>query len=83
MLVKDYDTSVPGKANSGHTFGGNLCPDTGGLDPVRDRKEIEGRLVRSPVGALLAYLKRCEIEKPPAPSFRSRSHVMVMGDAWY
>jgi hypothetical protein len=57
ILVKEYDTTVPGKANSGHTFGAALCPDTMGLDPVRDRKEIAGRLLRSPVGALLEYLK--------------------------
>jgi hypothetical protein len=57
LLVKEYDTTVPGKANTGHTFGSDLCPDTGGLDPGRDRKEIETRLLQSPVGALLAYLK--------------------------
>jgi hypothetical protein len=57
ILVKDYDTSVPGKANTGHPFGANLCPDTSGLDPARDRREIEARMLRSPVGALLAYLK--------------------------
>ena len=57
ILVKEYDTTVPGKANTGHTFGSNLCPDTTGLDPVRDRQEIQSRLLQSPVGALLAYLK--------------------------
>jgi hypothetical protein len=57
ILVKEYDTTVPGKANTGHTFGAHLCPDTSGLDPARDRQEIEARLLRSPVGALLAYLK--------------------------
>jgi hypothetical protein len=57
LLVKEFDTTIPGKANSGHTFGSELCPDTGGLDPTRDRKEIEARLLQSPVGALLAYLK--------------------------
>ena len=57
VLVKEYDTTVPSKANTGHTFGANLCPDTSGLEPVRDRGEIEARLLRSPVGALLAYLK--------------------------
>jgi hypothetical protein len=55
--VKEYDTTVPGKANTGHTFGSALCPDTAGLDPRRDRKEIQTRLVNSRVGALLAYLK--------------------------
>jgi hypothetical protein len=57
ILVKEYDTTVPGKRNTGHAFGANLCPDTSGLDPVADRKEIESRLVNSRVGALLAYLK--------------------------
>jgi hypothetical protein len=55
--VKEYNTTVPGKANTGHTFGSALCPDTAGLDPTRDRKEIQTRLVNSRVGALLAYLK--------------------------
>ena len=57
MLVKEYDTTVPGKSNGGHMYGADLCPDTAGLDPVADRKEIEKRLVGSKVGALLAYLK--------------------------
>ena len=57
ILIKEYDTTVPGKANSGHTFGADLCPDTTGLDPVADRKEIETRLLGSKVGVLLAYLK--------------------------
>ena len=57
ILIKEYDTTVPGKSNTGHTFGADLCPDTSGLDPTNDRKEIETRLLRSPVGALLAYLK--------------------------
>ena len=57
ILVKEYDTTVPGKANTGHTFGSDLCPDTSGLDPVRDRREIEKRILGSRVGALLAYLK--------------------------
>jgi hypothetical protein len=57
LLVKEYDTTVPSKANTGHTYGSDLCPDTAGLDPISDRKEIEARLLPSPVGALLAYLK--------------------------
>ncbi len=57
LLVKEYDTTVPGKSNAGHTFGSELCPDTSGLDPKTGRKEIETRLLQSPVGALLAYLK--------------------------
>jgi hypothetical protein len=57
LLVKEYDTTVPGKANGGHTFGATLCPDTAGLEPVRDRKEIETRILQSPAGALLEYLK--------------------------
>lgn len=55
--LREYDTAVPGKANTGHTFGSDLCPDTTGLDPVVDRKEIETRLLGSRVGALLEYLK--------------------------
>ena len=51
------DTSVPGKANTGHAFGAELCPDTSGLDPVADRAEIQKRLLDSRVGDLLAYLK--------------------------
>jgi len=57
MLIKEYDTAVPGKANTGHLYGADLCPDTSGLDPVTDRKAIGERLLNSPVGALLAYLK--------------------------
>ena len=57
ILVKEYDTAVPGKANTGHTFGAELCPDTAGLDPIADRREIEARILGSRVGALLAYLK--------------------------
>ena len=57
LLVKEYDTRVPGKANTGHTFGADLCPDTSGLDPVRDRAEIERRILGAPAGALLEYLK--------------------------
>jgi hypothetical protein len=57
ILIKEYDTTVAGKGNTGHTFGANLCPDTSGLDPARDRREIEARILQSPVGALLAYLK--------------------------
>ncbi len=57
ILIKEYDTTVPGKANTGHAFGADLCPDTSGLDPVADRKVIGERLLKSRVGALLAYLK--------------------------
>jgi hypothetical protein len=57
LLVKEYDTAVAGKSNSGHTFGSVLCPDTSGLDPVRDRREIEMRIRQSSAGALLEYLK--------------------------
>ena len=55
--IREYDTTVPGKANSGHTYGGEMCPDTAGLDPIADRKEIEKRITSSKAGALLAYLK--------------------------
>ena len=57
ILIKEYDTTIPGKANTGHGFAADLCPDTTGLDPIADRKEIETRLLGSRVGALLAYLK--------------------------
>jgi hypothetical protein len=57
ILIKEYDTSVPGKANGGHSYGADLCPDTSGLDATSDRREIEKRLLGSQVGALLAYLK--------------------------
>jgi hypothetical protein len=57
ILVKEYDTTVAGKANAGHTFGSQLCPDTSGLDAVTDRREIERRILASPAGAMLAYLK--------------------------
>jgi hypothetical protein len=56
-LIKDYDTSIAGKANTGHDFAADLCPDTSGLDPVADRKTIESRILGSRIGALLAYLK--------------------------
>jgi hypothetical protein len=57
MLIKEYDTTHPGKSNAGHAFGADLCPDTAALDAVTDRREIEKRLLESRVGALLAYLK--------------------------
>jgi hypothetical protein len=57
LLAKWFDTTEPGRANGGHTFGSEWCPDTSGLDPIEDRKEIERRLLGSRVGALLAYLK--------------------------
>jgi hypothetical protein len=55
--IEEYDTTVAGKSNTGHVFGAELCPDTTGLDPVADRKEVESRITGSRVGALLAYLK--------------------------
>jgi len=51
------DSTVPGNANTGHTFGNGLCPGTNGLDPEADRKEIATRILGSKVGSLLAYLK--------------------------
>lgn len=57
VIVKAYDTSVPGRANTGHTFGNDLCPDTAALDPVADRDEIAKRVLESRAGALIAYLK--------------------------
>lgn len=57
LHVREYDTAVPSKANTGHTFGAELCPSTTGLDPIADRDEIERRIVRSRAGALLEFLK--------------------------
>jgi hypothetical protein len=57
ILIKEYDSAVSGKANGGHTYGADLCPDTSGLDPVADRTTIGERLRDSRIGALLAYLK--------------------------
>jgi hypothetical protein len=57
MLIKEYDTTLPSKSNRGHTFAADMCPDTSGLDPVRDRKEITSRLQQSRIGALLEFLK--------------------------
>ncbi len=57
ILVKEFDTALPGRSNAGHRYGGNLCPDTSGLDPVADRSTIEQRINESQVGALLEYLK--------------------------
>jgi hypothetical protein len=57
LLVKEYDTTVDGKSNGGHSFGVPLCPDTSELDPLRDRREIETRILQSPAGAMLEYLK--------------------------
>ena len=57
ILFKEYDTAVPGNANTGHLFGADLCPDTSGLDPVADRQTIQERVIESEAGALLEYLK--------------------------
>ena len=57
ILIKEYDTTVPGNANTGHSFGADLCPDTSGLDPTADRQVIQDRLIESEAGVLLEYLK--------------------------
>ena len=57
ILAKWFDTTEPGRANAGHTFGSEWCPDTSGLDPIRDRATIETRILQSRVGALRANLK--------------------------
>lgn len=57
MLIKEYDTTLASKSNGGHTFAADMCPDTSGLDPIRDRREIESRLIQSRIGALLEFLK--------------------------
>jgi hypothetical protein len=55
--VKEYDTEVFGRSNSGHPFGDSLCPDLTGLDPFADRKEIARRILESRLGNLIEYLK--------------------------
>ena len=57
MSKKPGAVQVPGNANTGHSFGANLCPDTNGLDPAADRQAIAERLLESEVGTLLEYLK--------------------------
>jgi hypothetical protein len=57
ILVKEYDTNKSSRSNGGHDFAARLCPDTSGLDPVRDRREIVERVLESDVGDLLEYLK--------------------------
>jgi len=57
QLVKEYDTGVFGRSNSGHPYGSSLCPDLGGLDPVADRKEITRRILDSKAGDLIEYMK--------------------------
>ena len=57
QLVKEYDTSVFGRSNSGHEYGSVLCPDLAGLDPVADRKEITRRILDSKAGELIEYMK--------------------------
>jgi hypothetical protein len=87
ILVKEFDTAVPSRANTSHTFGSDLCPDTAGLDPTRDRREIETRLLGSRVGALLAYLKTlwASVRSPPPalPAFLTRiSCPSISRDRW-
>lgn len=55
--VKEYDTGVFGRSNSGHEFGSSLCPDLGGLDPMADRREITRRIMDSKAGDLIEYMK--------------------------
>ena len=57
MQVKQYDTRYFGRSNQGHRYGSHHCPDLQGLDPVADRQEITKRILKSPVGDLLEYLK--------------------------
>ncbi len=57
MQVKEYDTADFGRSNGGHEFTAGLCPDTSGLDPVADRRQITERVLASEVGDLLEYLK--------------------------
>jgi hypothetical protein len=55
--VKPYDTRDFGRSNSGHHYGKSLCPNTAGLDPIKDRTEIARRVAASEAGDLLEYLK--------------------------
>jgi hypothetical protein len=55
--VETYDTAVFSRSNAGHPFGSSLCPDLAGLDPVADRREIARRILASPLGDLIEYLK--------------------------
>lgn len=57
VLIKDYDTNQLSRSNTGHHYGSHLCPDLEGLDPVADRQAITRRILDSPVGDLLEYLK--------------------------
>ncbi len=57
VLIKDYDTHQLSRSNKGHEFGTHLCPDLQGLDPLANRQEVTQRILASPVGDLLEYLK--------------------------
>ena len=57
VLIKDYNTKQLSRSNTGHAFGAHLCPDLRGLDPVANRQEVTRRILASPVGDLLEYLK--------------------------
>ena len=57
MQVKKYNTGEFGRSNQGHNYGSSLCPNTKGLDPITDRKEIKDRILNSKIGDLLEYLK--------------------------
>ncbi|MFK8028945.1 MAG: hypothetical protein AB8G18_01785 [Gammaproteobacteria bacterium] len=57
VSIKEYDTNMLSRSNKGHEFGSHMCPDLSGLDPVDDRVEITKRILASPVGDLLEYLK--------------------------
>lgn len=57
VQFKNYNTRQLSRSNVGHEFSNHLCPDLQGLDPGTDRQEIADRLLASPVGDLLEYLK--------------------------
>ncbi len=52
-----YDTRQLSRSNSGHEFSSHLCPDLTRLDPVQDRATVAKRILNSPAGDLLEYLK--------------------------
>jgi hypothetical protein len=57
VLFKTYDTRQLSRSNTGHDFSSHLCPDLTGLDPLESREEIAKRILESPAGDLLEYLK--------------------------
>lgn len=58
ILVKQFDTSIPGRGNHGHTFADPLCPEgLEKMDPVKDRQAIAKAISASKAGAVIEFLK--------------------------